>query len=51
LTRKAVKTFLSPPLVRVLEKLTDYLGLSDSEVLRLGLMDLAEKHDLMPRGE
>jgi hypothetical protein len=51
MTRKAVKVYLSSPLLHVLEKLTDRLGLSDSEVLRLGLMDLAEKHDLMPRGE
>lgn len=49
MNRKAVKVYLSPPLLRILEKLTDRLGLSDSEVLRLGLMDLAEKHDLMPR--
>lgn len=47
--RKVVKVYLSPPLRDVLEELSSGLGLSESETLRLGLLDLAEKHGLLTK--
>jgi hypothetical protein len=46
IARKAVKTYLSPPLQKLLEELVGYLGLSESEALRMGLLMMAEKYGL-----
>lgn len=48
--KKVVKVYLSPQLQRILVELSTPLGLNESEVLRLGLLMLVEKHGVQARG-
>lgn len=45
--RKIVRSYLPPELRPIIEQLSKATGLGESEILRMSLMDLAEKYGLI----